>query len=175
MSTDRVRPGIAWIMCLLAACAQRPPPPPAPVALPVIAPMAGLSVLLVWNAPVDLDLYLTDPTSETAYFANTPTRTGTRLVRDARCGEIADSTAAPFERAQMTEPIAGRYRVGVDFIDACGSGAGPVRYRVIVDLAGARREVTGTIVLEEFQPIVLEFEVRRTAGDGTLSLVREED
>jgi hypothetical protein len=167
----RVLAGIVTLW--VAACARRPPlrstPPPAPqVALP-----GGLTVLLTWSTPVDLDLYLTDPSSETAYFANTPTRTGARLVRDARCRDIV-GTAGPFvEVAQMAEPRPGRYRVGVDFIDACAAKPEPVSFRVVTEFGGMRREVTGTIRLEEFQPIVVEFTLQRLNSDGGLTLSQE--
>jgi hypothetical protein len=68
----------------------------------------------------------------------------------------------------------GRYRIGVDCIDACKAKPEPASFRVVVELAGARREATGTIRLEEFQPIVLEFELRRVNGDGSLVLSQEE-
>jgi hypothetical protein len=48
-----------------------------------------------------------------------------------------------------------------------------VSFRVVMDYGGVRREATGTIRLEEFQPIVVEFELRRTGSDETLTLVQE--
>jgi hypothetical protein len=130
-----------------------------------------LQVALVWSAPVDLDLYLTDPTWETVYFANNPSRTGARLLRDTRCGDVAASESVFVELAGMTEPLPGRYRVGVDFIDACNAAHAPVSFRVVADYGGVRRESVGTIRLEEFQPIVIEFELRRTGHNGILTLV----
>lgn len=129
--------------------------------------------MLTWDTPVDLDLYLTDPSSETVYFANTPTRTGARLVRDARCADLATATAPFVEVANMPEPMPGRYRVGVDFIDACSAQHVPVSFRVVADLAGTRQEATGTIRLEQFQPIVVEFDLRRLNSDGALTLSQE--
>ena len=128
-------------------------------------------MVLVWSAPVDLDLYLTDPTWETVYFANNPSRTGARLLRDMRCGDVAASDGLFVELAGMTEPLPGRYRVGVDFIDACHAAHAPVRFRVVADYGGVRSERVGTIRLEEFQPIVVEFELRPTGPGGTLTLV----
>ncbi len=154
------------LVAALSACGARPvgPAPPVP---PTGARDGALRVWLTWNAPVDLDLYLTDPTWETLYFANNPTRGGGRLERDARCDTVTASAIA-VEGARVTEPAAGRYRVGVDFIDACGSGAQRVPFRVVVGLDGVRREVTGSAKPKEFQVIVLEFELERDASGAVV-------
>lgn len=128
---------------------------------------------LAWSAPVDLDLYLTDPTWETVYFANTPSRTGARLLRDVRCPDVAGNEGAFLELFGTTDPLPGPYRVGVDFIDACKASDAPVSFRVVATYGDVRRETTGLIGLEEFAPIVVEFELRRTGPDGALILVRE--
>lgn len=126
---------------------------------------------LAWSAPVDLDLYLTDPTWETVYFANTPSRTGARLLRDVRCRDVVGGESAFVELAGMTDPLPGHYRVGVDFIDACKASHDPVSFRVVATYGDVRRETTGMIRLEEFAPIVVEFELRRTGPEGALTLV----
>ena len=154
----------------VAACARRAPLPlPAP-SLPRQAPPPGLTVSLAWSVPVDLDLYLTDPTSETVYFANNPSRTGARLIRDARCSEITAADAPFVEVANMPEPLPGRYRVGVDFIDNCQSPSAPVSFRIVVDYGETRREITGTAALAHFQPKVLEFALQRSQADGAMDL-----
>src|SRR5262249_41076660 len=122
---------------------------------------------------VDLDLYLTDPTAETVYFANNPSRTGARLVRDARCADMPAADGSSMEVAHVPEPRAGRYRVGVDFIDRCAAPREPVSYRVAVELNGVRRETTGLIRLEEFQPVAVEFDLGRQGTDGPLVLLEE--
>jgi hypothetical protein len=161
------------VLGLLSGCARHTPlpPPAAPAQLP---PLPGLSVLLTWSAPVDLDLYLTDPTGETVYFANTPSRAGARLLRDTRCGDIGVVPPPYIETADAPEPQPGRYRVGVDFIDGCSKHADGVDFRVAIELAGARREVTGSIRLAQFQPIVVEFDITRLGGNGFLVLSQEE-
>ena len=141
--------------------------------MPSLPAAAGLQVALVWSAPVDLDLYLTDPTWETVYFANNPSRTGAQLMRDTRCRDVASHENAFVELASIAAPQPGRYRVGVDFMDACNGPHQPVSFRIVADYGGMRREMTGTIRLEEFLPIVVEFELRRTGPDGTLTLVQE--
>ncbi|MFN8643619.1 MAG: hypothetical protein U0802_18895 [Candidatus Binatia bacterium] len=132
-------------------------------AAPPTAADPGLHVTLTWAAPVDLDLYLTDPAGESLYFANTPTRAGARLAGDARCAGRGGGPAS--ETALAPAPAAGIWRVGVDFMDGCGSGLGEVPFRVAVDLGGARREVTGVARAGRFAIVVVEIAVD---GDGRL-------
>jgi hypothetical protein len=47
----------------------------------------GLLVRLAFDDVADLDLFVTDPLQESAYFANTPTRSGGRLLDDRRCSD----------------------------------------------------------------------------------------
>jgi uncharacterized protein YfaP (DUF2135 family) len=118
----------------------------------------GLHVLLAWDAPVDLDLYVTDPSWETVYFGNTPSRAGGRLENDVRCDTL-NEVGQQAEWVRFPEPKDGPYRVGVDFIDACASDVEAVPFRVVVALDGERRERTGTVRLERFQPTFLQFEI----------------
>ncbi len=155
---------------MLAACARRPAVPVGAPAAPPAALATGLTVQVTWNARVDLDLYLTDPTSETVYFGNNPSRTGARLLRDTRCDDIASATAPFVETATMAEPVPGHYRVGVDFIDRCGGSDKLVEFRVVVDLAGARRDTTGMVRPDQFQPVALEFDLLRAGEDAPLRL-----
>ena len=138
-----------------------------------MAPVPGLRVLLTWNAPADLDLYLTDPTAETVYFANNPSHSGAKLVHDTKCDDVA-AGGTFMEVAYVALPQAGRYRVGVDFIDRCTAPATPISYRVVAELGGTRREATGVLTLEQFQPIALEVDVQPTSADGRLALSEEE-
>ncbi|HXK26557.1 MAG TPA: hypothetical protein VMS55_28095, partial [Myxococcota bacterium] len=76
--------------------------------MPPSAPtQAGaLVVELSFGAEADLDLYVTGPDQETAYFANTPVRSGGALERDRRCGDAAPRV----ERVLWPAPPPGRYR-----------------------------------------------------------------
>jgi hypothetical protein len=148
---------IAACVSLAACSVSGEAAPPAPAA-PVARPDGALHVILTWAAPVDLDLYVTDPVGETVYFANNPTRAGARLERDARCGTLGAGRGL-LEEVRMTAPVPGRYRVGVDFIDSCGSGLTSVPFRVAVDHGALRREADGTASPNQFEVIVLEFEV----------------
>src|SRR5262249_37927362 len=110
----RCRAGAAALV-MLTACARRAP---TPVLAPLEAPGPGVTVTLRWTASVDLDLYVTDPDLETAYFANPRTRSGGVLARDARCAD--GPPGARTEQVHWTTPPRGRYRVGVDFPEVCG-------------------------------------------------------
>lgn len=144
-----------WILPMAAmaaaGCAGRvslPPAAPGPEASP-----PALVVTLVWDAPVDLDLYVTDPAWRTAYYA----RPDGHLRADVRCP--AGGAGVRSERAEWTQPSRGRYRVGVDFPDACDSGIERVSYRIVVDRGGEREGATGSVRLEERLPAAAEFVV----------------
>ena len=144
------------LAAILYGCGGRAVTLPAP---PALDPMAeGVVVSLTWNAPVDLDLYVTDPTWETLYFANNPTRAGGRLERDVRCDALRAGRPS-LERARIVAVRPGPYRIGVDFIDACGNGDGEVSFHVAADVDGVRREATGKVALQEFRIIALAFEL----------------
>lgn len=163
--------------CLvLAGCSlpERPPhlPPGAvapapevqaePVPPPVPRPWAeapggrALTVTLAWDDPVDLDLYVTDPTGETVYFANPHTASGGVLERDARC---ADTTGDREERAVWTDPASGRYRVGVDFLEACEGRRKNAAYRIVVHVGERREQTERRIRLGQRQPRVVELTI----------------
>lgn len=152
---------LALAGCFASCSIRLPPPPPPPI--PAAPDDGALHVALVWSAAVDLDLYVTDPRGEALYFGNNPTRAGARLEQDARCTDVADGTT-PSERANLSAPAPGRYRVGVDFIDACGRDLDTVPFRVAVDQGPMHRDVDGTIRRGEFKVIVLEFEVGEDGG-----------
>src|SRR5262245_17500983 len=104
-------------MALAASCASAPAPLAAPVRPP--PPPGSLRVELVFGAGADLDLYLTDPSQETVYYANSPSRVnGGRLEADLRC------EAAPprVETIVFAGAPPGRYRVGVDRAETCSGG-----------------------------------------------------
>ena len=142
----------------LSACTARTALAPPP--MPAVDPGDGLIVTLTWAAPVDLDLYVTDPTWETVYFGNNPNRAGGRLERDERCRNQED-TAPRVEVVRLPRPAVGPYRVGVDFIDACDSGIAQASFRVAVAIRGDQRERIATATMNVFAPIVLELGIGR--------------
>lgn len=143
----------AGLALVVTACAR--PAPPLPSALE--APLPGVTVTLRWTAPVDLDLYVTDPVLETVYFANSRTASGGVLERDARCA--GRQPGEQVERARWTDPPPGRYRVGVDFPEACGAPTREAPWALTVEVDGRRQELTGHARLVEREPLVLEFTV----------------
>jgi uncharacterized protein YfaP (DUF2135 family) len=150
----------AVALLLTASCLARAPAPPSPAAPEPARP--GVTVTLRWTAPVDLDLYVTDPALETVYFANPRTASGGVLERDARCAGRQPGEQA--EQARWTNPPPGRYRVGVDFLEACGARSTEVPYALMVEVDGRREEITGEARLAERQPFVLEFSVAAAAA-----------
>jgi uncharacterized protein YfaP (DUF2135 family) len=120
-------------------------------------------VTLTWDAPADLDLYVTEPALETVYFANRKTRHGGVLARDARCADVASGPRV--EQAAWRTPPPGGYRVGVDFLEPCGgAGVVDVAYRLTVDHDGRRvEEHVGHAHVAERDSAALAFTI---GGDG---------
>lgn len=122
-----------------------------------------LEVRLAFASDVDLDLYVSDPRRETVYYANTPSLSGGELVRDRRCDDVAPGAFA-VERVRFVRPLPGRYRVGVDFPEACGD-ARAAAFGVRVNWGDARHELRDRASLRTFDSRVLEFEL---GPDGAL-------
>jgi len=156
----RISHTIAAPACALAlACAGGPPEPPPPAPAPAWtgalaaradaleaklaearrAPAGELVVRLAFEPGADLDLYVSDPLEETAYYANTPVRSGGALDADRRCPEPGDGV----ETVRFAAPLAGRYRVGVDFQQRCESDERVVPYALSIDANGERRILRG--------------------------------
>jgi hypothetical protein len=112
----------------------------------------ALQVSLTFGDAADLDLYVTDPLQETVYFANSPSHSGGALESDRRC----DAPAPRVEVVRFEWPLAGRYRVGVDYPERCRAAKDPIPFLVVVDAHGQRHERRGTIELGQFLPIVVE-------------------
>lgn len=114
-----------------------------------------LRVALVFGQGADLDLYLTDPSQETVYYANTPSQVnGGRLAADLRC----DAAATRVETIVFEGAPPGRYRVGVDRAETCAGGAAVEPFLVTVEAPGGeRRELRGEVPRGRFLPRVLEF------------------
>jgi hypothetical protein len=134
----------------------------ATLAEPAPAELAsGLLVRVAFDDVADLDLFVTDPMQESVYFANTPTRSGGRLIDDRRCQDPAPRV----EAVHFSEPIPGRYRVGVDFHGRCKetSASGAARkeglYVVRVDVGARVLERRGMVIPGQFEVIVIEFDI----------------
>ncbi len=118
-------------------------------------PPDAARVRLAFGTGADLDLYVTDPLTESLYFANTPIRSGGELDADQTC----DDPAPRVETALFSPASPGRYRVGVDFMTRCQRGAARVPFAVEVLSDGLRRLERGLIDFGHFEPLVLQFDV----------------
>ena len=163
----------ALAAALLLACASGPPKPPPPEPAPEWtdalgaradaleatlaaaerAPAGELVVRLAFEAGADLDLYVSDPLDETVYYANTPVRSGGALDADRRCPEPGDRV----ETVRFAAPLAGRYRVGVDFQHRCESDERVAPWVISIDANGERRIVRGLARWNVFASRVDEF------------------
>lgn len=113
-----------------------------------------LVVRLAFGADTDLDLYVTDPSLETIYFANHQSKSGGAITEDRRCG----AEGIQVEEVRFALPQAGRYRVGVDYPEHCRGGEAPAAHAVSVTYNGQRLEGQGVVKLRKFDVVVLEFE-----------------
>ena len=126
--------------------------------------IGAVRVRLVFPARADLDLFVTDPTQETVYFANSPSRSGGWLDRDRRCPDPAPRV----ETVVFPNARPGRYRVGVDYPRPCGEPGSEVSFVVAVEGSGPAETRRGTIAPGVFLPVVVEVELARggCAGSG---------
>ncbi len=131
------------------------------------AEIDGMVVRLKFDDDVDLDLYVTDPLLETVYFARHESRTGGVISADVRC----DSSGPRVEEIRFPDPWPGRYRIGVDFPARCdgAKSRAPAPYAVTVNADGVLHEARGLVSLEQFEVVVLEFDLegpRRDQGES---------
>ncbi|MGH7787274.1 MAG: hypothetical protein ACRERC_10440, partial [Candidatus Binatia bacterium] len=107
-------------------------------------PDGSPTVTLTWSGMVDLDIYVTGQDGEPLYVGDHPTRAGVRLTGDAHCTALA-AGAPKVEQARLTALRPGRYMVGIDYVDSCGSGYDVVPFRVTIDGIGQRRAIEGMV------------------------------
>jgi hypothetical protein len=117
------------------------------------APAGELVVRLAQEPGADLDLYVSDPLEETVYYANTPVRSGGALDADRRCATPGDGV----ETVRFAAPLAGRYRVGVDFQERCADGERVAPWVIAIDAHGERRVLRGLASWNVFLSRVDEF------------------
>jgi uncharacterized protein YfaP (DUF2135 family) len=127
----------------------------------------ALLVRLAFDDVADLDLFVTDPQQESVYFANSPSRSGGRLLADRRCSDSAPRV----ESVYFARPIAGRYRVGVDFHGRCDASSHSRSerkqglYVVQIDHGGRTERREGMVAPGKFEVIVLEFDIGNDAAN----------
>ena len=153
---------LGWLLALAGAfvlgCASASSPSHAALeaALGADGPAAALRVRLVFGERADLDLFVSDPLAETVYFGHTPSESGGLLVADRRCGDASPRV----EEVRFASPPPGRYRVGVDWAEACGgAGDAPEPFVVEVVRAGRRELHRAEAPPDRFSAVVLEFEL----------------
>lgn len=105
-----------------------------------------VEVALAMTESTDLDLYVTDPTSSTIYYANTSGPTGGHLDLDANagCGSNMGVNAEHVFWPQGRAPR-GSYTVRVANFESCIQGR-PVDYRVTVRACGETVVLSGRFV-----------------------------
>ncbi|MDH3641084.1 MAG: hypothetical protein OES38_03255 [Gammaproteobacteria bacterium] len=120
-------------------------------------------VQLAFGPEADLDLYVTDPLLETVYFARHESRTGGRIGADVRC----DTPGERIEEVRFAAPWPGRYRVGIDHPRRCDDepAPAPAAYAVTARVDSNTYRAQGTVDLERFEVIVLEFELQEGSAD----------
>lgn len=97
-----------------------------------------LRVRLAFGTGADLDLYLTDlgrRGNETVYFARHTSRTGGKLVHDARCSDPSPRIDAAVFEAPLPEGV----RIGVDYHTSCTAESRPEPF-VVETARGAHRK-----------------------------------
>ena len=166
----RIAHTVALAVAQLLACASEPPsapPPPewsaalaarsdalaAALAAQPSAAASELVVRLAFEPGADLDLYVSDPLDETVYYANTPVRSGGALDQDQRCAQ----PGGRIETVRFPAPLAGPYRVGVDFSQRCEGEERVVPWAISVEANGERRLLRGLAVFHVFASRVDEF------------------
>lgn len=114
---------------------------------------------LVFGPDADLDLYVTGPSEETVYYANTPARDRGHLDADRRC----DAPAPRIETISFPAAVAGRYRVGIDYPEDCDDGRRNVPYQLVWHAPGAEpRGQDGVARFGRFDSRVVEIDVGDT-------------
>jgi len=100
-------------------------------------------VRLAFSAEADLDLSLGLPDAE-SISVRSPTDlggAGGRFSSDAGC----DTPAPRIETIVVQTPPKGRYRIGIDFSEPCGSHYAPAAFVLVTEIAGQRKEFRGLI------------------------------
>lgn len=123
---------------------------------------AKLRVVIEWQVPVDLDLFLTGPDGETIYFGNRVARAGYKMQDESNCKSLASASAPYRETALIPVAEIGIYRVSIDYILNCGSDITEVGASVILydDVTGLKLGSKDVIIKQqELKTVAWEFEV----------------
>ncbi len=117
-----------------------------------------VQVTLRWDAPVDLDLHVIDPSGQEIWFSSPSSTTGGRLDVDAN-GNCQTMSASPVENVFWPTGGApsGSYQVSVAYYMSCGFD-GPVSYEVTIKQNNqVVNTLTGTVYTEKDFQLVTNF------------------
>ncbi len=137
-------------------------------ATPTVSTTDGsLTIQMSFGSEADLDLYVTDPHMETVYFAKSSTRSGGRISKDIQCASGSDSAQSGrgdqheprIEEVRFDAPIPGRYRIGIDYPLKCAGGEQRAAFAVSVMHNGEQIRKSGSVTFENFDVVVMEFEI----------------
>lgn len=103
-----------------------------------------VQVTLSWNneQPIDLDLWVTDPSGGRCYYGNNPSASGGQLDRDNTCGGYINGRP---ENIFWTDAPLGQYIVQVDLYSTCGSSVTSQGFTVRVVAGGNVKTYSGTV------------------------------
>jgi len=122
-----------------------------------------IQVTLTWYnaAPLDLDLWVQDPTGDWCYYGNgqapNVTATGGQLDRDNLCGNYENGR--PENIYWTTTPPAGEYVVAVDWFSGCGEDHSAQAVNVRTVVAGTTRTFNTSIGVDEQMKEITRFSI----------------
>ncbi|MDC0835798.1 hypothetical protein POG22_22795 [Geitlerinema sp. CS-897] len=121
------------------------PAEPPPGEEPVLG-TGDVQVTLRWDTTDDLDLAVTDPEGNTAFFANPSVASGGQLDVDSNAG-CMDSTSNPVENVFWPTGGApeGEYVVSVTLFIRCAASSEPISFELTILTQGETRTETGTV------------------------------
>jgi len=122
-----------------------------------------VQVTLRWTSLDDLDLAVTDPSGETAFFANPSIPSGGQLDVDSNAGCMSQFQN-PVENIFWPPGNApeGNYTASVTLFTRCNGDRAPIPFELSISLDGETQTQTGT-VSDDAPSQVFEFSFRATA------------
>jgi len=127
-----------------------------------------VGVTLTWGKKVDLDLYVTDPSGETIYYAHDSSESGGKLDVDRKCsnidgGPLMENIFWPSGKAPT-----GAYTVKVNFFENCSNLPTPISFNVKTVINGNPTTFSKTIANEQDDVAVTTFQFN---GSGTTHVI----
>ncbi|PDW04315.1 FHA domain-containing protein [Candidatus Viridilinea mediisalina] len=102
-----------------------------------------IQITLSWSAPIDLDLYVTDPSGETIFYGNPRSASGGTLDRDNACANMVVGRPENIFWPSGSAPR-GSYTISVNYYSGCGrSDTVPFTVRAVVQ--GQVQTFTGSV------------------------------